>query len=80
MNTNRLKYGLRTSGSQHGDVFTSPEVVSYMLDKVNYSGDLDLSHVRITEPACGEGEFVVEIAKRIIHSSKQFNFAFYGDF
>ena len=74
MNTNRLKYGLRTSGSQHGDVFTSPEVVSYMLDKVNYSGDLNLRHVRITEPACGEGEFVVEIAKRIIHSSKQFNF------
>ena len=30
MSSNSSRYGLRRSGGQHGDVFTSPEVVSYM--------------------------------------------------
>lgn len=69
-----LLYGARASGGQHGDVFTSPEVVRFMLDMVGYTSNHDLSHVSILEPSCGDGEFVEEIAKRIIASAKTFHF------
>ena len=66
---NQLLYGERKNGGQHGDVFTSPLVVRFILDKVGYTPDKDLSSIRILEPSCGEGEFVEEIAKRLITSS-----------
>ena len=66
---NQLLYGERKNGGQHGDVFTSPAVVRFMLDRVGYTPDNDLSSIRILEPSCGEGEFVEEIAKRLITSS-----------
>ena len=71
---NSTLYGTRTSGGQHGDVFTSPLVVGYMLDLVGYSGDRDLSRLRIAEPSCGDGEFVVEIARRLLQSARRFGF------
>lgn len=74
MNSNNYIYGERSNGGQHGDVFTAPIVVDYMLDKVGYIQDRDLSHIRILEPSCGEGEFVVEITNRLIHSAKKFGF------
>ena len=67
-------YGIRTSGGGHGDVPTAPEVVKYMLDLVGYTADKDLSNIIILEPSCGEGEFVVEIASRLIESACQFGF------
>jgi len=76
MNSSNNRYGLRRSGGQHGDVFTSPEVVSYMLDLVGYSADKDLSKTSILEPSCGEGEFVVEIVRRLLESSRRFSFDF----
>lgn len=45
-----------------------------MLDKVGYDGDRDLRHIRILEPSCGEGEFVVEIALRLIQSARRYHF------
>ena len=75
MNSNNCSlYGERKSGGQHGDVFTSPIVVRFMLDKVGYTSDLDLSHISILEPSCGDGEFVEEIAKRLIQSADRFGF------
>lgn len=71
---NQLLYGERKNGGQHGDVFTSPFVVRFMLDKVGYTADNDLSSIRILEPSCGEGEFVEEIAKRLIESSRLYGF------
>ena len=67
-------YGERRGGGQHGDVFTSPIVVIFMLDSVGYTSDRDLSQLRILEPSCGEGEFVVEIARRLIASAVKFGF------
>ena len=58
MNSNDSIYGLRSNGGLHGDVYTSPDVVRFMLDKVCYTEDRDLSFVRILEPSCGDGEFV----------------------
>lgn len=45
-----------------------------MLDKVGYDSNANLSHIRILEPSCGNGEFVVEIAKRLIQSAKLYHF------
>ncbi len=76
MNSNNNRYGLRRSGGRHGDVFTSPKVVSYMLDLVGYTADKDLSDTSILEPSCGEGEFVIEIIRRLKESSCRFGFDF----
>ena len=76
MSSSNSRYGLRRSGGQHGDVFTSPEVVSYMLDIVGYTADKDLSKTSILEPSCGEGEFVIEIFRRLLESSRRFGFDF----
>ena len=74
MSSNDLLYGNRTSGGAHGDVFTSPEVVRFMLDEAGYVPESNLSDVSILEPSCGEGEFVIEIAKRLLISAVNFDF------
>lgn len=73
MSSNNL-YGSRSNGGGHGDVFTAPEVVKFMLDMLGYTSSRDLSQIRILEPACGEGEFIVEIAKRLGISAINFGF------
>ena len=67
-------YGLRANGNGHGDVPTSPEVVKYMLDLVGYVACRNLSDVRILEPSCGDGEFIIEIVKRLKESSLVYGF------
>lgn len=67
-------YSVRASGTLHGDVFTKPDVVRYMLDEVGYVAEKDLSSVSIMEPSCGEGEFLVEIVRRLKLSSVTFGF------
>lgn len=67
-------YGLRANGNGHGDVPTSPEVVKYMLNLVGYVPTRNLSDVNILEPSCGDGEFIIEIAKRLKDSSLIFGF------
>ncbi len=73
MNSNDI-YRRRNSGGQHGDVFTKPEVVGFMLDEVGYVASCNLSCISIMEPSCGEGEFVVEIVRRLKQSSILFGF------
>lgn len=41
---------------------------------VGYTSDKDLSAISIMEPSCGEGEFLVEIVKRLYKSSLLFGF------
>lgn len=67
-------YGIRSNGGQHGDVFTKPCVVDYMLDMVGYTPDKDLSMISIMEPSCGEGEFIVSIIERLAESASRFGF------
>lgn len=74
MSSTTNTYGTRSNGGQHGDVFTKPCVVSYMLDLVGYTSDRDLSCVSITEPSCGEGEFIMEIIRRLAASAGQYGF------
>lgn len=69
-------YGKRRSGHSHGDVFTAPEVVKFMLDLIGYTSGRDLSRVTILEPCCGDGAFLTEIISRIRESSYRFGFDF----
>lgn len=73
MNSNST-YRKRNSGILHGDVFTKPEVVNFMLDEVGYVASANLSDISIMEPSCGDGEFVVEIVKRLKRSSVLWGF------
>lgn len=74
MNSTDAPYGKRSSGLGHGDVFTLPEVVRFMLDNIGYSADKDLSEVCILEPSFGTGEFLLEIQNRLIESSHRYQF------
>ncbi len=76
MSINTDIYGVRASGCAHGDVFTKPEVVAFMLDKANYRSDRDLSNISVLEPACGEGEFLIQICERLKASSELYGFSF----
>lgn len=67
-------YGLRSSGISHGDVFTSPVVVNFMLDLIGYTSDKNLSLYKLLEPSFGHGDFLIEIQRRIIQSAGKFNF------
>lgn len=68
------RYGTRSNGGRHGDVFTKPEIVSFMLDEVGYKASYNLSSISIMEPSCGEGEFIIEIIRRLKQSSLTFGF------
>lgn len=74
MNSTNSTFGTRTKGGQHGDVFTKPDVVKFMLDEVGYVSSSDLSSVSVMEPSCGEGEFVMEIVARLKLSAASFDF------
>lgn len=74
MNLTSNLYGIRRSGVSHGDVFTSPRVVCFMLDLIGYTSDKDLSAYKVLEPSFGHGDFLIEIQNRLIKSAKKFNF------
>jgi predicted helicase len=49
----------RKTGRNHGVVFTSSNVVSFILDEVDYRHDINLHNIRILEPAAGNGSFAL---------------------
>ena len=51
-------------GEVTGEVFTRPEVVSYMLDGVRHCGKFkSLVGLRVLEPSCGDGAFVLPLVE-----------------
>ena len=66
----------RKTGRNHGVVFTSSDVVSFILDEVGYRCDVNLKNIRILEPAAGNGSFALEIIKRLYNSSIIYQFDF----
>jgi hypothetical protein len=48
--------------ADHGEVFTPPWMVSAMLDQVKW--DAERIDARFLEPACGSGNFLVEVLRR----------------
>lgn len=70
----------RKTGRNHGVVFTSSNIVNFILDEVDYRQDINLSNVRILEPAAGNGSFALEIVKRLYNSSIIYTFDFISAF
>jgi hypothetical protein len=58
------------SRSNHGEVFTRPWVVEFILDLVGYRSDEDLGSKVIVEPACGAGAFLIPVLERLLESSR----------
>ena len=53
-----------------GQVFTDSEIVDKILDEVNYKGK-NILQKTILDPACGDGNFLVRIVKRVIEVSSK---------
>ena len=49
-------------------VYTRPELVRSLLDRVGWTSDTDLSTARLLEPGAGDGAFLVEAVKRLVAS------------
>lgn len=55
------------SEKEKGQVYTCPEVVDFMINSIGIADDID--NVRILEPSCGEGKFVVAITNILINQN-----------
>jgi hypothetical protein len=64
-------YGERTDGETHGVVLTKPHIVDLILDLSDYTSERDLGGLRLLEPACGHGAFLVPAVKRLVESAKR---------
>lgn len=71
-----MKKGLR-QGEVTGEVFTRPEVVAYMLDGVLRCGKFkSFAELRILEPSCGDGAFVIPLVELWLAEKPDFHSAF----
>ncbi len=64
-------YGKRTSGETHGVVLTKPHIVNMILDLAGYSENRDLANLRLLEPSCGTGAFLIPAARRLVRSARR---------
>lgn len=65
---NEIEVFSNLSPEERGAIFTKPEIVEFMLDEAGFSTNIQLFKKRILEPSCGEGDFVIPIAKRLFSS------------
>ncbi len=59
------------SEADKGQIYTRSEVVELMLTVIGLNTCNDFKNVRILEPSCGEGEFVIAIVSRLINLPKK---------
>jgi hypothetical protein len=64
-------FGARRSGEAHGVVLTKPHVVRLILDLAGYEPQRDLAHMRLLEPSCGHGAFLVQAVERLLLSAAE---------
>lgn len=62
-------FGARRSGEAHGVVLTKPHVVRLILELAGYRPERDLARMRLLEPSCGHGAFLVQAAERLLLSA-----------
>jgi SAM-dependent methyltransferase len=58
------------SDQEKGEVFTSPKIVNFMLKTSGIANAINSKSARILEPSCGQGEFVIAIAKLLVVNIK----------
>lgn len=64
-----------------GEVFTKPEVVEHMLYEVARSGNWRRwSQLRILEPSCGQGAFVLPLIQRLVREVSDWREPSLGDY
>src|SRR5437660_9050808 len=56
---------------RRGHFSTPPALVERMLDACGYTADRDLSGVRVLDPACGSGNFIIGAARRLLSAGKR---------
>ncbi|MBL0129562.1 MAG: Eco57I restriction-modification methylase domain-containing protein [Flavobacteriales bacterium] len=56
---------LMEEGENHGAVFTKEWIVDLMLDLCDYRSQRDLVAIKLLEPSCGDGAFLLRIVKRL---------------
>lgn len=55
------------SGAEtRGAIFTRPEVVTFILDLVGYTAEKPLHKMRLLEPSCGKGDFLLPVIRRLL--------------
>ena len=64
-------YGKRSSGETHGVVLTKPHIVELILDLAGYTADRDLTSLRLLEPSCGTGAFLIKAVERLMKAAKR---------
>ena len=64
-------YGKRSSGETHGVVLTKPHIVELILDLAGYTAGRDLGALRLLEPSCGTGAFLVPAVRRLVRSARR---------
>ena len=65
------QFGQRSDGEIHGVVLTKPHIVDLILDLAVYKSDLDLMAMRLLEPSCGHGAFLVPAVKRLLEAFRR---------
>lgn len=61
----------QSSSEERAAIFTKKEIVHLILDLAGYTEDKDLASLRILEPACGEGDFLIPIIERLLSAWRQ---------
>lgn len=56
------------SPESRGEVFTKPEVVSFMLDLVGWNKERIGADMCLLEPSCGQGSFLLEAVDRLLEA------------
>ncbi len=54
-----------------GEVFTKPEVVEFMLDLIGWTADCIQDPMRLIEPSCGEGDFLLTAINRLLEAHRR---------
>src|SRR4051794_18753640 len=61
-------YGTRSDGEVHGVVLTKLHIVELILDLAGYHKDADLLSLKLLEPSCGHGAFLVPAVRRLMEA------------
>lgn len=51
---------------QRGHFSTPPQLIEHVLDACGYTAEKDLSHLRVLDPACGSGNFLMSATRRLL--------------
>ncbi len=60
---------------RRGHFSTPPALVEAMLDACGYTSDANLTRLRVLDPACGSGNFLVGAARRLAASARRLGYA-----